>query len=168
MGKTVFRLRNALLTISALAVCPVILLMGSCEKTMNSSITDNCVPTAYDEIGPFYRPNAPVRNKVGTGYLLQGRVLSTDKCRPLPHAQLEFWLVNPRGSYDDDHRATVIADNSGKYSFESNRPTEYVGRLPHIHMRITAQGHEELITQHYPKEGASGAEFDIVLPPASK
>jgi protocatechuate 3,4-dioxygenase beta subunit len=144
------------------------LLLCSCNNSSDTKISENCEPTSFDEIGPFYRPNAPIRNKVGSGYFLKGRVLSSIKCAPLPRAKLEFWLVNSDGEYDNDHRATVIADSDGNYSFESNRPTDYFSRLPHIHMRITAPGHEELITQHYPKDGDARAEFDIVLSPASK
>lgn len=138
----------------------VIFMFCSCETNLK-----DCEPTPFDEIGPFYRPNAPIRNKVGSGYHLNGRVLSEKKCSPLPQAKLEFWLVNSDGEYDDTHRATVIADGSGRYSFESNRPTDYIGRLPHIHVRISASGHEELITQHYSKEADSPAGWDIVLTP---
>jgi protocatechuate 3,4-dioxygenase beta subunit len=35
--------------------------------------------------------------------------------------------------------------------------------VPHIHIKVTAEGHEELVTQHYPKEGNSRAEFDLIL-----
>ena len=145
-----------------------VLLLCSCNDFSDTEISKNCEPTSFDEMGPFYRPNAPIRNRVGSGYFLEGKVLSSIKCAPLPKAKIEFWLVNSDGEYDDAHRATVIADSRGNYTFESNKPTDYYRRLPHIHMRITAHGHEELITQHYPKEGADRAEFDIVLSPVSK
>ena len=147
----------------------VLFLSFACEKMESVTKQKNCEPTLYDEIGPFYRPNAPVRSKVGNGgYLLRGKVLSTEKCRPLGNAMLEFWLVNVDGQYDDSHRATVFSDTLGNYSFESNIPSDYVGRLPHIHLRVSAQGFEELITQHYPEKGTVSSDFTIVLPPASK
>jgi len=129
---------------------------------------ESCEATPYDEIGPFYRPDAPIRSRVGGGYVLSGMVLSVEGCQPLPKSRLEFWLVNPAGEYDDDHRATVYADRKGRYLFESNRPTDYVGRLPHIHIMITAEGHEQLITQHYPKKEQKEAEFNLVLEPSVK
>nr|MBF0223534.1 intradiol ring-cleavage dioxygenase [Desulfobulbaceae bacterium] len=137
-----------------------VFLLCSCETKIR-----DCEPTPFDEIGPFYRPNAPVRNKIGNGHSLTGSVLSVKNCSPLPFTKLEFWQVNSEGEYDDEHRATVIADGQGKYSFESNLPTDYLGRLPHIHVRITSKNHEELITQYYPKEGVNQAEWDIVLTP---
>ncbi|MBU0674521.1 MAG: intradiol ring-cleavage dioxygenase [Proteobacteria bacterium] len=143
------------------------LVLTGCNERRSAERTD-CLPTPYDEIGPFYRPGAPVRQAVGKGYVLSGMVLSTDDCRLLPGARLEFWLVNPQGEYDDAHRATVYADRKGWYHFESNRPIDYVGRLPHIHMMVTADGQEQLITQHYPTGKTSGAVFDLVLVPVAK
>jgi protocatechuate 3,4-dioxygenase beta subunit len=60
-------------------------------------------------LGPFYEPGAPVRTSVGSGYVLSGAVLAANECKPIPNARIEFWLANPRGDYDDAHRATVIA-----------------------------------------------------------
>ena len=98
---------------------------------------------------------------------MTGAVRSAGDCEPLPNARIEFWLVNPQGQYDDAHRATVFADSQGRYRFRCNRPTDYVGRKPHIHIMVTADGHEQLITQHYPRENTSEAVFDLVLVPAA-
>ena len=143
--------------------CVLLGFLTGCDK--QSLPEENCEPTPYDEIGPFYRPDAPVRSKVGSGYVLRGRVLSTKGCQPLANSRVEFWLVNPKGEYDDAHRATVYADKKGYYDFECNRPTDYVGREPHIHMMVQAKGHEQLITQHYPKTGESEAKFNLILEP---
>ena len=99
-----------------------------------------CAPTAPDSLGPFYKPDAPVRSSVGDGYVLTGTVKSAADCSPIPGAALEFWLGNPRGNYVDQHRATVMADGSGAYRCESNRPPGYGYRPPHIHVRVTAVG----------------------------
>jgi protocatechuate 3,4-dioxygenase beta subunit len=90
----------------------------------------NCKPTQPDMLGPFYEPGAPVRTSVGNGYLLFGAVLAAEECHPIPNARIEFWLANPRGDYDDAHRATVFADERGEYRFESNVPVSYGGRPP--------------------------------------
>lgn len=124
-----------------------------------------CSPTAPDSMGPFYKPHAPLRSSVGEGYVLSGTVKSAADCSPVPRAQIEFWLTNPDGEYDDRHRATVMADAAGAYRFESNRPKDYGFRPPHIHMRVTAEGFQTLVTQHYPENGASKGDFEIVLIP---
>jgi protocatechuate 3,4-dioxygenase beta subunit len=123
----------------------------------------NCKPTQPDMLGPFYEPGAPVRTRVGSGYVLSGAVLSAEGCKPIPNARIEFWLANPRGEYDDAHRATVFAGQRGRYRFESNVPVSYGGRPPHIHVRVSAPGYEELVTQHYPERGQRKANFDLVL-----
>jgi len=115
-------------------------------------------------LGPFYEPGAPVRTSVGSGYMLSGAVLAAEEeCKPIPNARIEFWLTNPRGDYDDAHRATVFAGQRGGYRFQSNVPVSYGGRPPHIHVHVTAPGYEELVTQHYPQRGQRKANFDLVL-----
>jgi hypothetical protein len=128
------------------------------------SLMKNCEPTQPDMLGPFYKPDAPVRTSVGSGYVLSGTVLAANSCEPIRDAQIEFWLVNPEGVYDDAHRATVPAE--GEYQFESNVPVPYQGRPSHIHLRVTAQGYQELVAQHYPDAGQTEATFDLVLEPA--
>ncbi len=123
----------------------------------------NCKPTQPDMLGPFYEPGAPVRASVGSGYVLSGAVLAADDCKPIRNARIEFWLADPKGEYDDAHRAAVFAGERGGYRFESNVPVSYGGRPPHIHVRVTAPGFEELVTQHYPQPGQTKADFDLVL-----
>jgi protocatechuate 3,4-dioxygenase beta subunit len=96
----------------------------------------NCKPTQPDMLGPFYEPDAPVRASVGSEYVLSGAVLGAEECKPIRDARIEFWLANPRGDYDDAHRATVLAGQRGRYRFESNVPVSYGGRPPHIHVRV--------------------------------
>lgn len=125
-----------------------------------------CKPTPADALGPFYVPDAPVRAKVGEGHVLSGTVRSAADCAAISGARIEFWLTNPAGNYDDDHRATLLAGQAGEYRFESNFPPPYTPRPSHIHVRVSAPGFRTLVTQHYPATGASGATFDLVLVPA--
>ncbi len=133
-----------------------------------SALAVTCKPTAWDEVGPFYLPNAPVRTSIGTGYLLSGTVLSADDCRPLHNARIEIWQAGPGGTYDDAHRATLFSDQAGRYRLETGFPPPYARRPPHIHILVDAKGFEGLITQHYPKKGKKGATFDLVLVPETK
>jgi protocatechuate 3,4-dioxygenase beta subunit len=124
-----------------------------------------CPPTPPDLLGPFYEPNAPLRAAVGEGYVLRGRVMSSEDCSPLPQARIEFWMAGPDGIYSNGYRATVLPDEAGVYRFESHRPPSYLSRPPHIHVRVSAEGYQPLITQHYPVAGSSGSDFDLVLVP---
>ena len=143
----------------ALLVAVLAALTGASSAPQAASA---CRPTAPDSLGPFYEPGAPVRSKVGTGYVLSGRVLAARSCRSIPRARIELWLVNPQGEYDDAHRATIIAGRRGGYRFESNKPPGYESRPPHIHIRVTARGYRTLVTQHYPKV-RNRAVFNLVL-----
>ena len=125
-----------------------------------------CAPTEEDALGPFYKPNTPVRSSVGKGYVLHGVVRSSKDCGLVPGAVIELWLAGPDGGYDDTHRATIIADASGAYRFESNVPPPYYGRPPHIHLRVSAKGFKTLVTQHYPVSGKNSAVFDIIIVPS--
>lgn len=124
-----------------------------------------CTPTEPDELGPFYKPGAPVRASVGKGYVLAGTVRSAKDCAPVEGAAVELWLAGPDGGYGDAYRATVIADGKGAYRFESHVPPPYYGRPPYIHLRVSARGFDTLVTQHYPDEGRRKGTFDVVLVP---
>lgn len=124
-----------------------------------------CAPTRPDVEGPFYTPNAPERASTGRGLVVAGTVRSAAGCGPLTGARLEWWSANPRGQYDDEHRATLRADAQGRYRYETDFPPRYFGRPPHLHVRVTAQGHRTLVTQLYPKAAQTAIEFDFVLVP---
>lgn len=124
-----------------------------------------CAPTPGDSEGPFYKPDAPFRSSVGKGYLLSGTIMSAKDCSAVAGAKIEFWLAGADGKYDDAHRAVVLADESGAYRFECNVPPKYTSRPPHVHIRVTAENFNTLITQHYPKSGTFEGTFPLVLIP---
>ncbi len=141
-------------------------LIGVVADPARSAAAPACPATRADALGPFYRPNAPVRSSVGKGYVLSGTVRSSADCAAIPGARVELWLAGPNG-YDDDHRATVIAGADGRYRFESEMPGRYERRPPHIHVRVAHERHQTLVTQHYPAQGQAGGTFDLVLTPAA-
>ena len=124
-----------------------------------------CKPTPPDSLGPFYIPNAPVRTSVGTGHLLSGVVRSSRTCRPIARARIEFWLAGPAGDYGPAWRATLFSRRDGSYRFTSHVPPRYSSRPPHIHVRVTARGFRTLVTQFYPRRGATRGTFPLVLVP---
>jgi protocatechuate 3,4-dioxygenase beta subunit len=146
-------------------VCPLAGLLALSWIAFSFAAT-GCPPTEPDEVGPFYKPNAPVRSTIGTGYVLSGTVRSATDCRPIPHARIEFWQAGPEGKYDDAHRATIFTDAAGTYRLQTDRPVPYLTRPPHIHILVEAFGFQRLITQHYPAKKSTGAVFDLVLVPA--
>jgi protocatechuate 3,4-dioxygenase beta subunit len=144
------------------AVIGAFLMMGMVAIPAHA---DGCRSTEPDMLGPFYKPDAPIRSSVGEGYVLQGTVRSAPACTPVAKAKIEIWLTSPDGEYDDAHRATLFSDAAGAYRFTSNPPQAYSGRPPHIHIRVSAEGFNTLVTQHYPLPGKTDARFDLILSP---
>lgn len=122
-----------------------------------------CAPTQQDEIGPFYRPAAPVRSIIGKGYVLKGVVRDAATCGPIAGARIEFWQAGPNGAYDDAHRATIYTDRKGRYRLQTSLPPPYARRPAHIHVLVDMKGYAGLITQHYTKQGMKRARMDLVL-----
>lgn len=122
-------------------------------------------PTTTDILGPFYRPGAPFRTELvqkGTkGQLLHfsGTVFGKDGKTPLKNSLVEIWHCDEHGVYDntsDDYiyRASFKTGNDGKYHFKTILPVPYnVGgdtvRPAHIHMRISGNTQQDLVTQVY-------------------
>ena len=124
-----------------------------------------CPLTQGEGGDPFYKPNAPVRSHVGTGFVLTGIVRSGIDCAVMQGVRVEFWLRRPDGQYDDAHRGIVVTDGAGRYRFESNFPGGDGGFRPHIHLRVAVPGYRPLVTIYLPQPGTGGGTFDIVLEP---
>jgi protocatechuate 3,4-dioxygenase beta subunit len=115
-------------------------------------------PTAWDEIGPFYKRDAPQtlqlqrRGDPGLPVRVAGQVFDS-RGDLLSGAKIEIWQADHVGRYDlegYDYRATLVADGQGKYCFDSVMPGHYPGRVcQHIHYLVSAPGHKPLTTQLY-------------------
>jgi protocatechuate 3,4-dioxygenase beta subunit len=121
-------------------------------------------PTTTDILGPFYRPGAPFKTdlvQAGTkGEIMHfnGTVFGKDG-KALKGALVEIWHCDENGVYDntsDDYvyRSSFKTGADGKYNFKSIYPVPYAAgptliRPAHIHMRISAAGVQDLVTQVY-------------------
>ena len=121
--------------------------------------------TTTDILGPFYRPDAPVRsdmrikNAAGQLVVLSGQIKHKDCKTPLKNACVELWHCDGKGVYDNDspafnYRAKTYCDEKGNYIFNTIIPVPYdVGsgtiRPAHFHIMISASGYQNLITQLY-------------------
>jgi Dioxygenase len=126
-----------------------------------------CRPTIPDAAGPFGRGMPPLRATIGSGHVLTGVVLSALDCRPLRRARVELWQASRSGRYTRATSGTVITDGSGRFRFEGPYPPSYEVREPHIHLRVTASLHEQLLTRYVPARGAQTGTLRLVLEPAA-
>jgi protocatechuate 3,4-dioxygenase beta subunit len=121
--------------------------------------------TTTDILGPFYRPDSPVRDNLvvdgepGDLVELSGIVRHKDCKTPYKNAKIELWHCSADEVYDNDsdaylYRGTTFCDEDGRYSFRTQMPVPYdVGngtiRPAHFHMMVSAQGYQSLVTQIY-------------------
>lgn len=146
----------------------------ACKKEGIASInapknayTSECQTTA-DILGPFYRPNAPVRYDLTIAgqtvppLLVLGDVVDATDCEtPIPEALVEIWYADEEGGYDNNtddflHRGRQLTNENGGYEFQTIVPGRYLNggtfRPAHIHFRVTAPGYKELVSQIYFKD----------------
>jgi catechol 1,2-dioxygenase len=121
--------------------------------------------TTSDILGPFYRPNSPVRTNLagngekGTLVELSGKIKHLDCVSPYKNAKIELWHCDADGVYDNEtdafkFRGTTYSDDKGNYAFQTIVPVPYdagggLMRPAHFHMMITAEGYQPLVTQLY-------------------
>ncbi len=128
------------------------------------SYVGNC-QTTTDILGPFYRPNAPVRSDLvipganGDVVILKGKITHDDCSTPLQEAKVELWHCSADQVYDNEsedynYRGTTFSDGSGAYFFRTQMPVPYDAgggnyRPAHFHLMISAPGYQNLVTQLY-------------------
>jgi protocatechuate 3,4-dioxygenase beta subunit len=129
----------------------------------DEQVTDVCIPTTTDILGPYYRANAPFRSDLvapgdpGTIFHYSGAVIDSN-CNPVPNAIVDVWQANADAEYDNSsadfaYRGKYQTGADGKYRFRAVKPGWYLNgaqyRPAHIHFRVTCPGYTELITQLY-------------------
>lgn len=127
--------------------------------------TGDC-ETTTDILGPYYRPDAPLRTTLlhkedsGQEVVLTGIVRHKDCTTPYRGAKVELWHCDPSGHYDNSspefrYRATTMCDAQGRYEFLTLLPVPYddLGngefRPAHFHLLVSAPGYQSLVTQLY-------------------
>jgi catechol 1,2-dioxygenase len=146
------------------ALCAVAVSASGFIRFNGKNFEGDC-ETTTDILGPYYRPDAPIRtdlrikNAKGQLVVLSGQVKHKDCTTPLKKASIELWHCDGEGVYDNTspefkYRAKTYTDQNGNYSFKTILPVPYeVGkgqvRPAHYHMMFSAEGYQSLITQLY-------------------
>jgi len=131
--------------------------------------------TARQAEGPFYPDKLPLDTDndllilndamtpaAGAVTHLSGRILS-QAGEPLRNAVVEIWQADNAGTYIHSKSKGERTDKNfqgfgrfltsakGEYYFRTIRPSQYVGRAPHIHYAVYQGGKRMLTTQLYVK-----------------
>ena len=122
--------------------------------------------TPSQTVGPFFHfglltgdENVLVNQLThGERIYIRGQVWD-GAAQPVPDALVEIWHCNENGEYDNTsdnyvYRASAKTSADGKYHFKTILPVPYavsgtLTRPAHIHMRISAIGVQDLVTQVY-------------------
>ncbi len=138
-------------------------------------LAEELTRTARQAEGPFYPDHLPLDTDndllllndsttpaVGEVTHLSGRILSQSG-EPIRNAVVEIWQADSTGTYihsrsrreqmDKNFQGfgRFLTSSTGEYYFRCIKPTEYVGRAPHIHYAILQNGKRMLTTQLYVK-----------------
>lgn len=131
---------------------------------------ESCGYTAESTPGPYYVSgtreledgNLNYDELDGTPMKVGGYVYASDgNSDPVPGARIEIWHTDdagayhpqgqgPASDYEPDEislRGYVMTDDDGYYEFTSIFPGEYEGRVRHIHVRLSADGRQPLVSQ---------------------
>lgn len=144
--------------------------------------------TPRQTTGPFYpvdwtgdidadlvRVTGEAARALGQVAYISGRVTDLSG-NPLGGAEVEIWQCDANGRYHHPRdtgggrrldagfqgHGRILAGADGAYRFRTIRPVPYPGRTPHIHFKVAAAGHRDLITQMY-VAGEPGNESDFLL-----
>ncbi|MBC7892556.1 MAG: catechol 1,2-dioxygenase [Sphingobacteriaceae bacterium] len=146
------------------ALCAVAVSTTGFIRLNGESYEGDC-ETTTDILGPFYRPNAPLRSNLviagapGQAVTLKGVVKHKDCITPYQNAKVELWHCGADEQYDNTsanyrYRGTTHCDEQGRYEFQTILPVPYDDgngqiRPAHFHLFISAPGYQSLVTQLY-------------------
>jgi catechol 1,2-dioxygenase len=150
--------------VNTTALCAVAISATGFIRFDGKRYVGDCATTS-DILGPFYRPDSPVRTNMvpsgASGDLIEisGTVVHKDCITPYKHAKVELWHCSSEGVYDNEspdflYRSTAYTDTDGHYVFNTILPVPYdIGggmfRPAHFHMMVSAEGYVPLVTQLY-------------------
>ena len=151
--------------LGALACFAIAVAVGAVfALTASGTPAARCQPTVSDAAGPFQQRgvNAPRRARIGTGHVLQGRVVAPN-CAPVARALVVFWQAGPNG-YRANGRGSIRTDRAGRFRIEGPVPASY-GRQPHIHIAVFHPEYEELLSRYVVRRSAKTGRLRLVLTP---
>ena len=166
MNKKTINRRGFIKTSALFAIAVSAPVFVSCKDDSGTlPPAEEACKTTDDILGPFYKAGAPFRediapeNSSGTPLLIEGKVFSGCDLL-LENALVEIWNADAEGQYDTSSqylfRGQYETTSEGLYRFRSIIPGKYLNgaiyRPSHLHFRITAPGHQELVSQIYFKD----------------
>lgn len=173
------------------------LALGAAAFATPGAFAEELLKTPRQSEGPFYPDKLPLDTDndlivvndgltpaVGEITHLSGRLLDRHG-NPLRNAVIEIWQADVTGAYVHTKSAEAhpkrdthfqgfgrfLTGSTGEYYFRTIKPTAYVGRTPHIHVKVKRGGKELLTTECYikgePKNATDGV-FNTIKDPQAR
>jgi protocatechuate 3,4-dioxygenase beta subunit len=147
---------------------------SSAAANDDDATAESCEPTGAQTAGPFYPGEPEERTDISEGIV--GVRMDVDiqvvdsACEPLVGAEVDLWGADKDGRYsgyetfetegEDWQRGQQISDEDGRVRFSCIVPGSYPGRSMHLHVKVRADGHDELTTQTYLPDSIGAAVLD--------
>jgi len=114
-----------------------------------------------------YRPNAPLVDNLGTGFLVYGTVLRAGTGEPLADTRIQIWAATTRGGerHPGNH-GSVMTDANGRYQLEMVQIVPNFGQ-PHGHLAYDDPEFQTVFLRPVmPSASDTSLEANFVLAPA--
>lgn len=114
-----------------------------------------------------YRPNAPVVERLGSGFLMFGNVRKAGDGAPLGGVRIQIWAATALGGEPDPrNHGSVLTAADGSYKLEMEQIVPYFGQ-PHAHLAYDDKAFETVFLRPVmPSAFDTSLGVDFVLAPA--
>lgn len=159
-----FNRRNLLLGAGA---CSSVLLATSTSGLLPASAKTQFEPTKTMRGGANnYRPNAPIVENLGTGFLMYGSVLKAGTGEPLSNIRIQIWAATGRGGErEPSNHGSVLTAADGSFRLEMSQVVPHFGQ-PHGHLAYDDGAFETVFLRPVmPSASDTSLRADFVLAP---
>ncbi|MFL4470642.1 twin-arginine translocation pathway signal [Tateyamaria armeniaca] len=113
-----------------------------------------------------YRPNAPLVDKLGTGFFVYGSVRATNGA-PLDKVRIQIWAATTLGGEREPrNHGSVLTDAEGNYRLEMEQIVPNFGQ-PHAHLAYDDPAFKTVFLRPVmPSASDTSVAADFVLAPA--
>ena len=114
-----------------------------------------------------YRPNAPLVDKLGTGFFVRGKVLLAGAGEPLANVRIQIWAATTLGGEREPrNHGSVLTSADGSYELEMMQIVPNFGQ-PHAHLAYDDGVYRTVFLRPVmPSASDTSVTADFVLAPA--
>jgi hypothetical protein len=114
-----------------------------------------------------YRPNAPLVERLGSGFMVQGKVLRAGDGAPLEGLRIQFWAATVLGGEPDPvNHGSVLTRADGSFELEMAQIVPNFGQ-PHAHLAYDDGAFQTIFLRPImPSARDTSVSADFVLAPA--